>query len=98
MAKQQKPIQRHEVLIARGYICTLPKRGVERSERADHYGIRYKPIERLWAPLVRELQAELDGDRKVGCPRPCEHSHACIECGKEFYNAWEIWPRCCAGR
>ena len=83
MAKQQNPIQRHEVLIARGYICTLPKRGVERSERADHYGIRYKPI-----GLVRELQAEL-GDRKVGCPRPCEHSHACVECGKEFYNAWE---------
>ena len=77
MAKQQNPIQRREVLIARGYICTLPKRGVERSERADHYGIRYKPI-----GLVRELQAEL-GDRKVGCPRPCEHSHACVECGEQ---------------
>ena len=86
--KQKKAIQRHEVLITRGYICTLPKRGVERGERVDHYGIRYKPIERLWAPLVRELQTEL-GDRKVGFPRPCEHSHACVECGKEFYNAWE---------
>ena len=40
-------------------------------------GIRYKPI-----GLVRELQAEL-GDRKVGCPRPCEHSHACVECGEQ---------------
>jgi hypothetical protein len=86
--KQKKAIQRHEVFITRGYICTLPKRGVERGERVDHYGIRYKPIERLWAPLMRELQTEL-GDRKVGFPRPCEHSHACVECGKEFYNAWE---------
>ena len=51
--KQKKAIQRHEVLITRGYICTLPKRGVERGERVDHYGIRYKPIERLWAPLAR---------------------------------------------
>ena len=55
MAKEQKKaIQRHEVLITRGYICTLPKRGVERGKRVDHYGIRYKPIERLWAPLVRQ--------------------------------------------
>ena len=38
MAKQQNPIQRREVLIARGYICTLPKRGVERSERAGGWG------------------------------------------------------------
>ena len=67
--KQKKAIQRHEGLITRGYICTLPKRGVERGERVDHYGIRYKPIERLWAPLVRELRAEL-GDGKVDYPWP----------------------------
>ena len=55
MAKQAKTHPAPRGAYCSRYICTLPKRGVERSERADHYGIRYKPIERLWNPLVREL-------------------------------------------
>ena len=56
---RRKPIARDEVRLSdRGNIATLPLDSVRRDRR----GLSVDPIEKLWAPLVRELKQRQDAD------------------------------------
>jgi endogenous inhibitor of DNA gyrase (YacG/DUF329 family) len=72
---RNKPIARDEVRLSGRRISTLPLGSVTRSGQA---------IERLWTPLLRELNLR-DDDYPYALGRPRE----CMHCGKKYRQAFD---------
>jgi hypothetical protein len=81
---KQKVITREEVrLNKKGAIATLPKRGCRTRTRKFGFGyvlVTYGAVEKLWSPLLRQLNVALPQPRGTE-PRNCEI------CKKRFFHA-----------